>query len=152
VAEKPQTLRIGVLNGPNLNLLGQREPERYGQEGLDEISRRLVERGSTLGVAIDFYQSNIEGELVDWIQAAPSRYEALLVNAAAYTHTSVAIRDALKAVTLPFVEVHLTNIYAREPFRHHSYLSDIAVGVVAGFGSDSYLLALEALVNYLRRR
>lgn len=152
MAEKPQTLRIGVLNGPNLNLLGQREPERYGQEALDEINRRLAERGSTLGVVIDFYQSNIEGELVDWIQAAPSRYDALLVNAAAYTHTSVAIRDALKAVTLPFVEVHLTNIYAREPFRHHSHLSDIAVGVVAGFGSDSYLLALEALVNYLRRR
>jgi 3-dehydroquinate dehydratase-2 len=145
-------LRIGVLNGPNLNLLGQREPESYGQEGLDEINRRLAERSSELGVAIDFYQSNIEGELVDWIQAAVSRYDALLVNAAAYTHTSVAIRDALKAVTLPFVEVHLTNIYAREPFRHHSYLSDIAVGVVAGFGGDSYLLALEALVTYLRRR
>jgi 3-dehydroquinate dehydratase-2 len=151
VVEKPQALRIGVLNGPNLNLLGQREPEKYGDEQLDDINRRLIVAAARLGVAADFFQSNIEGELVEWLQAAAGRYDGLLVNAAGYTHTSVAIRDALKAIGLPFVEVHLTNVYAREPFRHHSYLSDIAVGLVAGFGGDSYVLALEGLVAYLRR-
>jgi 3-dehydroquinate dehydratase-2 len=151
VVEKPQALRIGVLNGPNLNLLGQREPEKYGDEQLDDINRRLIVAAARLGVAADFFQSNIEGELVEWLQAAARRFDGLLVNAAGYTHTSVAIRDALKAIGLPFVEVHLTNVYAREPFRHHSYLSDIAVGLVAGFGGDSYVLALEGLVAYLRR-
>ncbi len=151
MVEKPQALRIGVLNGPNLNLLGQREPEKYGDEQLDDINRRLIVAAARLGVAADFFQSNIEGELVEWLQAAAGRYDGLLVNAAGYTHTSVAIRDALKAIGLPFVEVHLTNVYAREPFRHHSYLSDIAVGLVAGFGGDSYVLALEGLVAYLRR-
>ncbi len=144
-------MRIGVLNGPNLNLLGQREPEKYGDEQLDDINRRLIVAAARLGVAADFFQSNIEGELVEWLQAAARRFDGLLVNAAGYTHTSVAIRDALKAIGLPFVEVHLTNVYAREPFRHHSYLSDIAVGLVAGFGGDSYVLALEGLVAYLRR-
>ncbi len=152
MAEKPQALSLGVLNGPNLNLLGQREPESYGLEELEAINDRLSARGVELGVTLEFYQSNIEGELVDWVQRASSRLDGLLVNAAGYTHTSVAIRDALKAVELPFIEVHLSNVYAREPFRHHSYLSDIAVGLVAGFGGDSYILALDGLVAYLRRR
>jgi 3-dehydroquinate dehydratase-2 len=152
LAEKPQALSLGVLNGPNLNLLGQREPESYGLEELEAINDRLSARGVELGVTLEFYQSNIEGELVDWVQRASSRLDGLLVNAAGYTHTSVAIRDALKAVELPFIEVHLSNVYAREPFRHHSYLSDIAVGLVAGFGGDSYILALDGLVAYLRRR
>ncbi len=152
MAEKPEALRVGVLNGPNLNLLGRREPEKYGAEDLADINRRLSELAADLGVDIVFHQSNIEGELVDWIQAAESSFDGLLVNAAAYTHTSVAVRDALAAVGLPFVEVHLTNVYAREPFRHKSLLSDIAVALVAGFGGDSYLLALQGLVAYLRRR
>ena len=152
MAEKPEALSLGVLHGPNLNLLGRREPESYGLEELEAINDRLSARGAELGVTLEFYQSNIEGELVDWVQQASSRLDGLLVNAAGYTHTSVAIRDALKAVELPFVEVHLSNVYAREPFRHHSYLSDIAVGLVAGFGGDSYILALDGLVAYLRRR
>lgn len=152
MAERPQALKIGVLNGPNLNLLGSREPEKYGRETLEEISQGVVAHASELGVDVTFFQSNIEGELVDWIQAAQSGYDALLVNAAAYSHTSVAIRDALAAVGLPFVEVHLTNVYAREPFRHHSLISEVAVAVVAGFGGDSYVLALEGLVRYLRQQ
>jgi 3-dehydroquinate dehydratase-2 len=151
VAERPQGVRVGVLHGPNLNLLGRREPERYGSEDLDSINRRLTARAAELGVEVGFFQSNIEGELVDWIQRSESSYDGLLVNAAGYTHTSVAIRDALKAIDVPFVEVHVTNIYARETFRHHSYLSDIAVALVSGFGGASYLLALEGLVAYLRR-
>lgn len=152
MAERPEALRIGVLNGPNLNLLGRREPDEYGREDLEEINRRIAARAVDLDVDVDFFQSNIEGELVDWIQAAASRFDGLLVNAAAYTHTSVAIRDSLAAVALPFVEVHLTNVFSREPFRHHSLLSDLAVALVAGFGSDSYILALEGLTGYLRRR
>jgi 3-dehydroquinate dehydratase-2 len=144
-------MRVGVLHGPNLNLLGRREPEKYGSEGLEGINSRMAERAAALGIEIEFFQSNIEGELVDWIQQAASGYDGLLVNAAGYTHTSVAIRDALKAIALPFVEVHLTNVFARETFRHHSYLSDIAVALVAGFGGDSYMLALEGLLDYLRR-
>jgi len=144
-------MRVGIVHGPNLNLLGRREPESYGSEDLESINRRLAARGAELGVELDFFQSNIEGELVDWIQREGPHFSGLLVNAAGYTHTSVAIRDALKAIDVPFVEVHLTNIYARETFRHHSYLSDIAVALVSGFGGDSYLLALEGLVAYLRR-
>ncbi len=151
MAEEPQALRIGVLHGPNLNLLGVREPETYGREGLEEIDQRLVALGEELEAEVTTFQSNVEGDLVDWIQEARSRFDGLLVNAAAYTHTSVAIRDALQAVELPFVEVHLTNIFAREPFRHHSYLTDLAVALVAGFGGDSYVLGLRGLVAFLRR-
>lgn len=150
MAEGPQALRIGVLHGPNLNLLAVREPETYGSEGLQEIDRRLSELGEKLGAEVTTFQSNVEGELVDWIQEARSRFDGLLVNAAAYTHTSVAIRDALQAGKLPFVEVHLTNTFAREPFRHHSYLTDVAVALVAGFGGDSYVLGLRGLVAFLR--
>ncbi len=151
MAEEPQALRIGVLHGPNLNLLGVREPETYGREGLEEIDQRLVALGEELEAEVTTFQSNVEGDLVDWIQEARSRFDGLLVNAAAYTHTSVAIRDALQAVKLPFVEVHLTNTFAREPFRHHSYLTDLAVALVAGFGGDSYVLGLRGLVAFLRR-
>jgi 3-dehydroquinate dehydratase-2 len=143
-------LEIGVLNGPNLDLLGTREPGLYGDLGLDGILTALESLGSELGARITTVQSNHEGELADWIRDVGSRQDGLLVNAAAYTHTSVALRDALLAAGVPFVEVHLTNVWAREPFRHHSLLSDIAVGVVGGFGADSYLLGMRALTTHLR--
>ncbi len=116
------------------------------------MNRGLADVAEELGVELATFQSNHEGELVDWIQDGGSRFDGLLVNAAAYTHTSVALRDALSAVTLPFVEVHLSNIFAREPFRHHSYISDLALGVISGFGPEGYRLALRALVSHLRRR
>jgi len=144
------SLSIGVLNGPNLDLLGAREPGLYGDVGLPGILGALEELGHDLGARITAVQSNHEGELADWIRDTGSRQDGLLVNAAAYTHTSVALRDALLASLVPFVEVHLTNIWAREPFRHHSLLSDIAIGVVSGFGVDSYLLGMRALVGHLR--
>ena len=143
-------LEIGILNGPNLDLLGTREPGLYGDLGLDGILAALESLGSQLGARITAVQSNHEGELADWIRDVGSRQDGLLVNAAAYTHTSVALRDALLAAGVPFVEVHLTNVWAREPFRHHSLLSDIAVGVVGGFGADSYLLGMRALTTHLR--
>jgi 3-dehydroquinate dehydratase-2 len=143
-------LEIGVLNGPNLDLLGTREPGLYGDLGLDGILTALESLGGELGARITAVQSNHEGELADWIRDVGSRQDGLLVNAAAYTHTSVALRDALLAAGVPFVEVHLTNVWAREPFRHHSLLSDIAVGVVGGFGADSYLLGMRALTTHLR--
>ncbi len=152
MAQKSETLGLGVLHGPNLNLLGQREPALYGRDDLESINQRVAKRASELGVEISFFQSNIEGELVDWVQQTGARLDGLLVNAAAYTHTSVALRDALSAVAVPFVEVHLSNVFAREPYRHHSFLSDIAVGLVVGFAADSYLLALDGIVAYLRRR
>lgn len=151
MAAKPEALRIGVLQGPNLNLLGRRQPKLYGQQTLAEIERRIGEQASRLGASVESFQSNVEGELVDWIQASGPEHDGLLVNAAAYTHTSIAIRDALVAIERPFVEVHLTNVFTRESFRHRSLLSDVAVGLVAGFGGDSYILALEGLVAYLRR-
>ena len=144
-------LSVGVLNGPNLDLLGTREPQLYGEAGLDGILSALEELGAALDARVTAVQSNHEGELADWIRDVGSRQDGLLVNAAAYTHTSVVLRDALLAVGVPFVEVHLTNIWAREPFRHHSLLSDIAVGVVSGFGQDSYLLGMRALATHLRR-
>ena len=143
-------LSVGVLNGPNLDLLGKREPELYGEAGLDGILSALDELGMALGARVTAVQSNHEGELADWIRDVGSRQDGLLVNAAGYTHTSVVLRDALLAAGVPFVEVHLTNIWAREPFRHHSLLSDIAVGVVSGFGQDSYLLGMRALAAHLR--
>lgn len=136
--------QILVLHGPNLNLLGTREPSIYGAQNLDAINARLAERAAASGVGIAFYQSNIEGELVNRIQAAGrdgTRF--IIINPAAYTHTSVAMRDALAAVKLPFIEVHLSNVYAREAFRHHSYFTDIAVGMICGLGARGYELALE---------
>lgn len=152
MAPQPQALRIGVVHGPNLNLLGVREPERYGTSTLAEIEGGLRSAGEPLGAALEFFQSNHEGALIEWIQAARGRFDGLLVNAGGLTHTSVALRDALLAVSIPFVEVHLTNPYAREPFRRRSLLADVAVGVVCGFGPLGYRLALEGLVTHLRSR
>lgn len=144
-------MHIAVLNGPNLNLLGVREPERYGTETLEVIEARVRERAAALGVEIGWLQSNHEGALVEALHALRGRADGALVNAAAFTHTSLAIRDAVLAVNVPFVEVHLTNIWAREEERRQSLLADLAVGVVAGFGADSYLLGLDAIVGWLRR-
>ncbi len=138
-----------MLHGPNLNLLGLREPGIYGSMTLIQIDESLKLRGSELQVGVDCLQSNHEGVLVDAIHNAREKYQGILINAGAYTHTSVAIRDALAGVAIPTVEVHLSNIYTRENFRHHSYIAPIAIGQISGFGADSYLLGLQALVNYL---
>ncbi len=148
-------MHLLVLHGPNLNLLGSREPGLYGRHSLDDINASLAGRAQALGIGLDCLQSNHEGELVERIQRAGAggggpASDGILINAAAYTHTSIAIRDALLAVALPFVEVHLSNVHAREPFRHHSTLADKAVGVICGFGPLSYTLALDALVAHLR--
>lgn len=150
MAAKPETLKIGVLHGPNLNLLGQREPDLYGHDTLADVDRAVSALARELGARTESFQSNIEGDLVERIQSMAPEVHGLLVNAGAYTHTSIALRDALIGVELPFVEVHLSNVHAREPFRHQSYLADRAVGVVAGFGGTSYLLALRGLVAHLR--
>ncbi|MGI0489535.1 type II 3-dehydroquinate dehydratase [Pantanalinema rosaneae CENA516] len=144
-------MRVLVLHGPNLNLLGKREPGIYGSVTLDDINRLLEQEAKTLQVSLSAFQSNHEGELVDAIHAASGQYEGLVINAGAYTHTSVAIRDAIAGVKLPTVEVHLSNIYRREEFRHHSYIAPIAIGQISGFGADSYRLGLHALVNYLKQ-
>ena len=143
-------MRILVLHGPNLNLLGVREPEIYGAATLDDINRAIADLARQLGVEVEFYQSNHEGELVDRIQAAAGKFDAMLLNAAAYTHTSVAIRDAVAAVRIPVFEVHLSNTHSREPFRHTSLISPVARGVVMGFGPQSYTLALRGAVEILR--
>jgi 3-dehydroquinate dehydratase-2 len=136
---------ILVIHGPNLNLLGTREPEVYGADTLDDINQDLAGMASQKGIALQTFQSNSEGEIVDCIQqAGNNKVEFVIINPAAYTHTSIAIRDAFLATRLPFIEVHLSNVYAREDFRKHSYLSDIAVGVISGFGINSYRLAFEA--------
>ena len=142
-------MRVAVLNGPNLNLLGEREPEIYGAVTLAQIEAATRERARTLGVECVFSQTNHEGELVDAIQKLKGTADGAVVNAAAFTHTSLAVRDALLAVRVPFVEVHLSNIFAREPERRRSLLADLAVGVVTGFGADSYRLGLEGLVAHL---
>jgi len=138
------TARILVLNGPNLNLLGAREPDLYGKETMADIEAACRQRAEALGVEVDFRQSNSEGQLIDWIHEARGRVSALIINAGAYTHTSIAILDALLAVDLPVFEVHLSNIFRREEFRHTSYVSRAARGVICGFGTMGYLLALEA--------
>lgn len=141
--------RILVLNGPNLNLLGVREPATYGTQTLADIDKLCKAEGKALGLTVTTRQSNHEGELVTWIQEAMGKFEAIVINPAAYSHTSVAIHDALRAVGLPVVEVHLSNIHAREPFRHHSYVSAVALGVICGFGAAGYKLALSALAEKL---
>ena len=141
---------ILVLNGPNLNLLGQREPTIYGHLTLDDINTMLEEEAVKLNVKLSCFQSNHEGLLVDYIHQSLNNYQGILINAGAYTHTSVAIRDALSGVAIPVVEVHLSNIYRREDFRHHSYIADIAVGQISGFGAESYRLGLHGLVNHLQ--
>lgn len=142
--------RVLVLNGPNLNLLGTREPGIYGADTLADVETLCEQAGSELGLSIDFRQSNHEGELVTWIQEARTTADAILINPAAYSHTSVAIPDALKAVGLPVAEVHLTNIHQREAYRHHSYVSAIAYGVICGFGVTGYRMALIALAEKLK--
>ncbi len=143
-------LKILVLHGPNLNLLGQREPEVYGKLTLGDINQLIVAESNDLGVQVSCLQSNHEGNLVEAIHNAFDNYQGIIINAGAYTHTSVAIRDALTGVNIPTVEVHLSNIYRREEFRHHSYIASVAIGQISGFGADSYILGLRALVNYLK--
>jgi 3-dehydroquinate dehydratase-2 len=143
------TATVFVLNGPNLNLLGLREPEIYGSDTLADIEDRVTARGKALGFAIDFRQTNVEGQLVDWIQEARTKAKGIIINPAAYTHTSVALHDALKAVGIPTIEVHLSNTYSREDFRHHSYVSPVARGIVMGFGAQGYELALDGLSRIL---
>ncbi len=139
--------KILILNGPNLNLLGSRQPEVYGNDTLKSVETRCIAVGGELGFAIDFRQSNTEGELVDWIQEARTTCSGIIVNAGAYTHTSVAMLDALLALDIPVVEVHLSNIHQRDEFRHHSYISKAATGVIVGLGAHGYELALQALAK-----
>lgn len=142
--------RVLVIHGPNLNLLGDREPEIYGRTSLAEIDRRLRALGRELGMSLETFQSNSEGAIVDRIQQARGRADVLVINPAAYTHTSVAIRDAVGALGVPLIEVHLSNVYRREPFRHHSTLADIAHGRIMGFGPESYMLALRAAAGLVQ--
>ncbi len=141
------TSSVLIINGPNLNLLGEREPDTYGSETLADIEAASRKRAAGLGMEVEFRQSNTEGELVGWIQQAKKHHDGLIINAGAYTHTSVAILDALLSCGLPIVEVHLSNIHKREEFRHHSYVSKAATGMIAGFGGHGYELALEALAK-----
>ena len=143
-------MQLLALHGPNLNLLGTREPGVYGSQTLDQVNAELESRAQALGAAISCFQSNHEGALVDRIHEGRGRVDGILINAGAYTHSSIALRDALLGVAIPFVELHLSNTHAREPFRHHSTLADKAVGVICGFGPLSYILALEGLVAHLR--
>ena len=145
-------VKILIVNGPNLNLLGIREPDIYGRETLADIEQRCVQKAKALGLEITMRQSNHEGELIDWIHEAVTKWSAIIINPAAYTHTSVAIMDALKLVNCPIVEVHISNIFQREIFRHHSYVSPVATGVICGFGSAGYEVALEAISGLLRKK
>jgi len=140
-------MNVLFINGPNLNLLGQREPEVYGRATLAEIESKVREHAAALGVKVDFRQSNAEAELIGWVQQAPGKYDVIVLNAAAYTHTSIALRDAIMAAHVPTIEIHLSNIYAREEFRHKSVIAPACIGQIAGFGPDSYLLAIEAAVS-----
>jgi 3-dehydroquinate dehydratase-2 len=140
-----------LINGPNLNLVGKREPSIYGSQTLEDIQEELLTLANELGVKLKFFQSNSEGEMIDYIQNSVGSIDGILINAGAYTHTSIALRDALLGVAIPYVEVHLSNIYSREEFRHKSFLADKALGLVCGFGANSYQLALEGIVSYLKR-
>ena len=143
-------MKILLINGANLNMLGSREPEKYGSTTLKDIESAVIQRGDELGVQVDVWQSNHEGEIVDKIQSAKGVYDGILINAGGYTHTSVVIRDAIASVQIPTVEIHMTNIHAREEFRHTSLLSGVCIAQVVGFKELSYSLALEGLVNYLK--
>ena len=146
-----ETPSVLIINGPNLNLLGTREPEIYGRTTLADIEASCRARAEELGLALEFLQSNSEGELVTWIQEARGRHQAIVINPAAYSHTSVAILDALQASDLPVIEVHLSNTQKREAFRHHSYVSLVATGIISGLGADGYLLALDGAARILAR-
>ncbi|MFA5956460.1 type II 3-dehydroquinate dehydratase [Hyphomicrobium sp.] len=145
------TSLVYVLNGPNLNMLGVREPEVYGTETLDDLRVRTEKAATRNGLAIDFRQSNVEGEIVNWVQEARGKAKGIIINAGGYTHTSVAILDALQAVSLPVVEVHLSNIFRRDEFRQHSYISLAATGVICGLGAKGYELAIEAMADILNK-
>jgi 3-dehydroquinate dehydratase-2 len=140
-------MNILLLNGPNLNMLGQREPEKYGTQTLQDIVDDLQAQASSSSVTLEHFQSNAEHALIDRVHAAIGKVDAIIINPAAFTHTSVALRDALLSVNIPFIEVHLSNVHAREPFRHHSYFSDVAAGVIVGLGAIGYSLALTAAIN-----
>ncbi|HCL91711.1 MAG TPA: type II 3-dehydroquinate dehydratase [Verrucomicrobiota bacterium] len=140
-------MKILYLNGPNLNLLGQREPQVYGRATLAEIEARVRAQAKKRKVVVDFRQSNLEGQLVSWIQEAKGKWDVIVLNAAAYTHTSIALRDAIAAAGVPTIEIHLSNVHAREDFRHKSLIAPVCLGQILGFGAESYLLALEAAVN-----
>ncbi|MGA2408892.1 MAG: type II 3-dehydroquinate dehydratase [Candidatus Binataceae bacterium] len=151
-SEPPKASRkVLVVHGPNLNLLGEREPEVYGRTTLADIDRDLASLGLELGLEVESFQSNSEGALVDRIQAGRGRIDLLIINPAAYTHTSVAIRDVILAIGVPCIEVHLSNVYKREPFRHHSTIADVAAGRIMGFGADSYMIALRAAKNIIAK-
>lgn len=145
-ADQPMVL---IINGPNLNMLGVREPEIYGRDTLGDIEAACGERAEALGLAVDFRQSNAEGEIVGWVQEARAQHDGIIINAGAYSHTSIAILDALQTAGLPVVEVHLSNVFRRESFRHHSYISLAATGVICGLGAHGYLLALEAMARLI---
>ena len=147
--KKARTKAVYVLNGPNLNLLGQREPDIYGRTTLADIGEMTAKRAKSHGLAAVFRQSNHEGELVEWIQEARVKAAGVIINAGAYTHTSVALHDALRTLACPIVEVHLSNTFAREEFRHHSHISPVATGLIVGFGAQSYLLAIDAIASLL---
>lgn len=142
-------IRIMVLNGPNLNLLGTRQPEVYGDTTLADVESACTKKADALGIEIEFRQSNHEGELIDWIHEARQTMQGIVINPGAYTHTSIAIMDAISSVELPVAEVHISNVHKREAFRHTSYVSKVALGVIAGFGTFGYLMGLEGLVNHL---
>jgi len=142
-------MKILFLNGPNLNLLGQREPEIYGRSTLADIEAKVRSRAQALQVEVEFRQTNLEGELVDWIQQAKTKSDVIVLNAAAYTHTSIALRDAIVAAGVPTIEIHLSNIHAREEFRHKSLIAPVCRGQILGFGGNSYILALEASINVI---
>lgn len=144
-------MKIAVIHGPNLRLLGRREPEVYGSDTLADVNAAVGAEAQSLGVEVEFFQSNHEGEILDYLEEASARVEGFVVNPGAFTHTSIALRDALVGVGRPFVEVHLSNTAAREPFRHRSYLSEVAAGVVFGFGAQSYVLGLRGLVDRLQK-
>ena len=138
-----------ILNGPNLNLLGQRQPEIYGHMTLADVRELCDSKAKTLGIDIEFEQTNHEGRMVDHIQAAKTTHDGIILNAGAYTHTSIALFDALTAVEIPAIELHLSNVFSREAFRHHSYISNVAIGVICGFGAHGYLLAIDAMLAHL---